>query len=73
MDDVVAMVGLYRGAIEPYYLCECGQDPIIYDFEATADPDGNCTANELNDVVMEIAAYRGTAAVSGCPDCPGLP
>ncbi len=68
--DVLAMIGFYRGIIEPY-LCECGEDPIIHDFAATADPNGNCVPNELNDVVTEIGAYRGSMTASGCPDCPG--
>ena len=38
---------------------------------ATADPDGNCIAFGLDDVVTEIGAYRGSATASGCPDCPG--
>jgi len=70
LTDVLAMVGFYRGIIEPY-LCECGEDPPIYNFAATADPNGNCIPNELNDVVTEIGAYRGSYTVSGCPDCPG--
>jgi hypothetical protein len=70
LNDVLAMIGFYRGTIEPY-LCECGEDPTIYNFAATADPNGNCAANELTDVVIEIAAYRGLAEVSSCPDCPG--
>ncbi len=65
------MIGFYRGTIESYYLCECGEDPTIYNFAATADPNGNCASNELLDVVTEIAAYRGTMTASGCPDCPG--
>ncbi len=36
-----------------------------------ADPNGNCVALDLGDVVTEIAAYRGTGTVSGCVDCPG--
>ncbi len=70
LTDVLAMVGFYRGIIEPY-LCECGEDPIIHDFAATADPNGNCIPNELSDVVTEIGAYRGSMTASGCPDCPG--
>ncbi len=71
LTDVLAMIGFYRGNIEPDYLCGCGEDPIIHDFAATADPNGNCAPNELLDVVTEIAAYRGTMTASGCPDCPG--
>ncbi len=70
LTDVLAMIGFYRGTMEPY-LCECGEDPIIHDFAATADPNGNCIPNELNDVVTEIGAYRGSMTASGCPDCPG--
>ncbi len=69
--DVLAMVSSYRGLVEPYYLCQCSEDPPIFDFAATADPNGNCIPNELNDVVTEIGAYRGSDTVSGCPDCPG--
>ncbi len=70
LTDVLAMVGFYRGIMEPY-LCECGEDPAVYNFAATADPNGNCIPNELNDVVTEIEAYRGSMTASGCPDCPG--
>jgi hypothetical protein len=70
LTDVLAMIGFYRGTMEPY-LCECTEDPPIYDFAATADPNGNCVPNELNDVVTEIGAYRGSMTASGCPDCPG--
>ena len=69
--DVLAMIASYRGIVEPYYLCQCSEDPPIFDFAATADPNGNCIPNELNDVVTEIGAYRGSDTVSGCPDCPG--
>ncbi len=71
LTDVLAMIGFYRGGIEPDYLCECGENPTVYNFAATADPNGNCAPNELLDVVTEIAAYRGTMTASGCPDCPG--
>ncbi len=70
LTDVLAMIGFYRGTMEPY-LCECSEDPTVYNFAATADPNGNCAPNELLDVVTEIAAYRGTMTASGCPDCPG--
>ncbi len=71
LNDVIAMGSSYRGSVEPYYDCNCGVDPPGYRFIATADPNGNCVANELSDVVTEIAAYRGLGDVSGCPDCPG--
>lgn len=71
MSDVLAMIGNYRGTVAPYHICDCGVDPPGAYFAATADPNGNCVANELNDVVTEIAAYRGLGDVSGCPDCPG--
>ena len=71
LNDVLFMTSFYRGSIAPNYLCECGQDPVIYNFAATADPNGNCIPNELSDLVIEIGAYRGTSYVSGCPDCPG--
>ncbi len=73
LNDVIAMGSSYRGSVEPYYDCNCGVDPPGYRFMATADPNGNCVANELSDVVTEIAAYRGLGDVSSCPDCPGLP
>jgi hypothetical protein len=71
ISDVLAMIGNYRGMVAPYYICDCGVDPPGSYFAATADPNGNCVANELNDVVIEIAAYRGSMDVSSCPDCPG--
>ena len=67
--DVVSMIGMYRGTVEPYYSCDC--PPHGADFVPEADPSGNCVALELNDVVTEIGAYRGTGAASGCEDCPG--
>ena len=70
LTDVLAMIGFYRGTTEPY-LCECSEDPTVYNFAATADPNGNCIPNELLDVVTEIGAYRGNDTASGCPDCPG--
>lgn len=70
LGDVIAMIGMYRGAIPPYFICSC--PPHGNDFAPTADPSGNCVAMELNDVVVEIAAYRGSMAVSGCGDCPAL-
>jgi hypothetical protein len=68
--DVIAMISIYRGVVEPGYTCDC--PPHGVDFAAGADPNGNCVPFELPDVVIEIAAYRGFAEVSGCPDCPGL-
>lgn len=69
LGDVVAMVGMYRGAVVPPYECYC--PPNGDNFNPTADPNGNCVANELGDVVKEIAAYRGSDTASGCEDCPG--
>ena len=69
LGDVIAMIGIYRGTIEPYYACDC--PPHGNEFAAEADPNGNCVAFEVVDVVTEIAAYRGTGQASGCEDCPG--
>jgi hypothetical protein len=69
--DIMAMINNYRGIVAPYFQCDCGLDPLRPNFAATADPNGNCTPNELNDIVTEIGAYRGSSEVSGCPDCPG--
>ncbi len=63
------MISIYRGIIAPYYTCDCS--PHGSDFAPGGDPNGNCIASELSDVVTEIAAYRGTAETSGCVDCPG--
>jgi hypothetical protein len=71
MNDVLVMIGNYRGSIGEHYRCDCGIDPPGWDFAATADPNGNCLPFELGDVVTEIGAYRGMAEASGCPDCPG--
>jgi hypothetical protein len=69
LNDVVAMIGLYRGSIAPGYLCAC---PPHGDYLVPqADPNGNCVPFELGDVVTEIGAYRGTSEASGCEDCPG--
>ena len=69
LPDVMAMIGIYRGTVEPYYTCDCPPHGDI--FAAEADPNGNCITLELADVVTEIGAYRGTAEAAGCPDCPG--
>ena len=69
LEDVIAMIGMYRGSLMPPYECYC--PPHGDNFTPTADPNGNCVANELGDVVMEIAAYRGLDTASGCADCPG--
>ncbi len=69
LGDVIAMINMYRGTVGPYHVCDC--PPHGSAFAATADPNGNCAANELSDVTTEIAAYRGLAEASGCPDCPG--
>ncbi len=69
LGDVIAMIGMYRGSVEPDYTCNC--PPHGSDFAPEADPNGNCIAFELGDVVTEIGAYRGTTEASGCVDCPG--
>lgn len=69
--DVMAMIGMYRGAVDPYYTCDC--PPHGSDFAPEADPNGNCIAYELGDAITEIGAYRGTVEPSGCEDCPGSP
>lgn len=71
LGDIIAMIGMYRGSLDPYYICDCGVDPPGAEFAATADPNGNCVAFELGDVVTEIGAYRGSVIASGCVDCPG--
>jgi hypothetical protein len=68
--DVMAMIGLYRGTALPVFTCDCS--PHGHIFAPQADPNGNCVAYELGDVVTEIAAYRGLGTVSGCPDCPPM-
>jgi subtilisin family serine protease len=68
LNDVIAMISMYRGFMDPLYTCDC--PPHGSDFAPEADPNGNCVALELNDVITEIAAYRGTAEASGCIDCP---
>lgn len=69
LDDVVTMIGNFRGILPLYYTCPC--PPHGTYFPATADPNGNCVPFELNDVVTEIGAYMGNITVSGCVDCPG--
>jgi subtilisin family serine protease len=69
LGDVIAMVGLYRGTLLPYFTCDC--PPHGDEFAASSDPNGNCVPFELNDVVVEIGAFRGTDIPSGCADCPG--
>ena len=69
LDDVIAMIGMYRGDVAHPYECDCS--PHGADFAPTADPNGNCIPDELSDVVQEIGAYRGDVEASGCEDCPG--
>jgi hypothetical protein len=69
LNDVITMIGLYRGSALPEYLCAC--PPYGDYFAPQADPNGNCIPFELGDVVIEIGAYRGTDEASGCEDCPG--
>jgi hypothetical protein len=69
LPDVIAMIGMYRGTVVHPYECDCS--PHGTDFGPTADPSGNCIADELTDVVAEIGVYRGTVEPLGCPDCPG--
>jgi CubicO group peptidase (beta-lactamase class C family) len=70
LSDVIAMIGMYRGTVDPYYICDC--PPHGSDFAPEGDPNGNCVANELSDVITEIGAYRGTTMAMSCADCPGL-
>ncbi len=67
--DVMAMIGMYRNMVEPFYTCYCPNHGS--NFAPEADPNGNCVALELGDVVREIGAYRGSATAEGCIDCPG--
>lgn len=69
LGDVIAMIAMYRGTVEPLYTCDC--PPHGENFAPEADPNGNCVAFELGDAVTEIAAYRGAGTASGCEDCPG--
>ena len=69
LPDVIAMVGMYRGAVEHCYECPC--PPHGDTFAPSADPNGNCTSDELPDVVAMIGIYRGTVEAAGCQDCPG--
>ena len=69
LDDVLTMIGYYRGTVSPCFTCAC--PPHGDYFAATADPNGNCVAYELADVQQMICAYRGTCEVYGCCDCPG--
>ena len=69
LPDVIAMIGMYRGTVVHPYECDC--PPHGETFGATADPNGNCIADELPDVVAEIGIYRGTVEALGCEDCPG--
>ncbi len=67
--DVIAMIGMYSGDVPPPYECDC--PPHGANFTPTADPNGNCVAYEISDVVWEIAAYRVEVTAYGCVDCPG--
>lgn len=72
--DVIAMIGMYSGTVvPPCYVCHCpgpNHIPPRDDFAATADPNGDCIALTLVDVMWEIAAYRGYVIALGCVDCP---
>jgi hypothetical protein len=66
---MIAMIGMYRGTLDPPYECPC--PPHGDNFAPDADPNGNCVTLELSDVVTEIGLYRGTIDPgSGCSDCP---
>lgn len=67
--DVSTMISIYRGLVEPYHICEC--PPLETAFSPEADPNGNCIAFELGDVVTIIAAYWQAIPVFSCPYCPG--
>lgn len=69
LDDVMAMIGYYRGTESPCFTCAC--PPHGDYFAAVADPDGNCVAYQLADLQQMIGAYRGTCLAYGCVDCPG--
>ncbi|MCK4858585.1 MAG: hypothetical protein KAT58_11495, partial [candidate division Zixibacteria bacterium] len=45
LEDIIAMIGMYRGTVMPPYECFC--PPHGDNFTPTADPNGNCVANEL--------------------------
>ena len=70
LSDIMAMIGLYRGTVEPPYTCPC--PPHGEDFAPEGDPNGNCVPFELGDIITEITAYRGGGIAWGCEDCPGL-
>ena len=67
LSDVIAMIGFYRGCVQPYRFCDCG--PYGDHFPVCADPNGNCIPMELSDVVFTIYGYRGGSPPIMCPDC----
>ncbi len=66
LPDVIWMIGLYRGTVEPAYTCYC--PPYGDDYAPGADPNGNCVPFELSDVVFMIRPPDWPPY--GCPDCP---
>ena len=63
--DLIAMIGIYRGAIDPYYTCYC--PPHGDDYPPGADPDGDCIPYELSDVIIMLRPPDWP--IFGCPDC----
>jgi hypothetical protein len=63
--DVVDIIAQYRGMADVCYTCFC--PPHGEDFPPQADPDGNCVALELSDVICMFSPWF---CLSSCPDCP---
>ena len=67
LSEVVYMMAIYRGVLQPGRFCDCGQ--YGEQFPVCADLNGNCIPFELADVVLAVACYRGNGNPELCPDC----
>ena len=68
LNDLICMIGFYRGSTEPRYTCSCPRHSD--NFVPEADVDGNCVPFELRDVIYIIGMSRGAFPPSFCADCP---
>ena len=68
LGDIIVMIAMFRGSIEPELTCDCG--PRGDHFPVCTDVNGNCIPMELSDVVFLICCYRGAVGPPVmCPDC----
>jgi hypothetical protein len=67
LEDIMLIIAVYSGDIEPYSICDCG--PRGDHFPVCVDVNGNCIPLELSDVIYMIGMYGGDVQAIMCPDC----